>query len=560
MKMAKNEIKQLTGLRGIAAISIAFAHWNFYRNIDTIFIIFTWHNAAVDLFFCLSGFVLCLTNNSGAGQRLHFGDYFAGRIARIYPLYIVSLIFMAWFYVIPTVQSLNYPIESKVRDFLMQILLVNAWPLIGSGVHWNFPAWAVSIQFFLYVIVFPIIHHFPERFASKLFGNGFWVVILLNVISLLLLLKFFDSNIFAAKVYRARSELCYWVPVLRGLCSFVAGWALYILYKQQHLLVQAIGRVTDVITGLFLSVLLFCYLNLINPNFVMLFFPILIFGLLNGESNTARFLALRPVFFLGKISYSIYLCHIPVSIVLGNMLHPNKEFLSSSLYFAVMTCSLLIASTAIYYGIEEPCRRGLRRIIADVFNSNKSVPKYRGNLGALLKKVLILVFMLTVFIVAYIKVIFFNRDRPLNIPLSEELITQAIFPSLGVKGWSCIEAWGVWSIGKESIIIIPVDPVWKFPVKLMIKGHFFVLPPNYLSNSVEIILNEQPRRFLSSLKDKTEFEEEFVVNEGITISGKPCIKVEFRLANARSPKELGISDDKREIGIGLRSMRLEIGK
>src|SRR5690349_13702809 len=82
---SRPELRALTGLRGVAAATIAVAHLNllFPDNSGMM-----WHNA-VDLFFCLSGFTLSYVYSRETFRLL---NYLTARIARIYPLYVFTLI------------------------------------------------------------------------------------------------------------------------------------------------------------------------------------------------------------------------------------------------------------------------------------------------------------------------------------------------------------------------------------------------------------------------------------------------------------------------------------
>jgi len=144
--MIRNEIRQLTGLRGIAALSVALVHLGFARFALVQF--WEFHDQAVDLFFCLSGFTLCLVYQSGVRARLPFRRYAAARFARIYPLYAVILVFCWWLTIRHLAGSPIYPNSLFWADTIRNFLLLNAWPLIGDGADWDSPAWSLSVEAF----------------------------------------------------------------------------------------------------------------------------------------------------------------------------------------------------------------------------------------------------------------------------------------------------------------------------------------------------------------------------------------------------------------------------
>jgi peptidoglycan/LPS O-acetylase OafA/YrhL len=93
---------------------------------------------------------------------------------------------------------------------------------------------------------------------------------------------------------------------------------------------------------------------------------LLILGLSRNDGPLARLLAWAPIFFLGEISYSIYLTHGVAQRVLKIVL-PAEHFAASSLAVRAVILLLYVAalfalSLGIYYAVERPARKWLRRI------------------------------------------------------------------------------------------------------------------------------------------------------------------------------------------------------
>ena len=85
-----------TALRGIAAASVFLSHlYEEYRtawHLDPkAFTLFLWSWPAVDLFFMLSGFILCWVY-LGRDVSPDWKDYLLARLGRILPLYYLTLI------------------------------------------------------------------------------------------------------------------------------------------------------------------------------------------------------------------------------------------------------------------------------------------------------------------------------------------------------------------------------------------------------------------------------------------------------------------------------------
>ena len=81
----------------------------------------------------------------------------------------------------------------------------------------------------------------------------------------------------------------------------------------------------------------------------------LIITLADGRSPLARFFALRPLVWIGKLSYSIYLWHYPLLLLMN-----PRNFTGETPWFAYMGQALVIlaVSAISYYVVETPLRKG----------------------------------------------------------------------------------------------------------------------------------------------------------------------------------------------------------
>ena len=102
-------------------------------------------------------------------------------------------------------------------------------------------------------------------------------------------------------------------------------------------------------------------LPLLLPIFLIGLFPLLVLGVSSGNSFTSRFLSWGPIHYLGSISYSIYLLHMPwyyfgyLHAGLFGMVPAVK--LSSTL---VLVGGLFAIAAFSYHAVEVPVRRMIR--------------------------------------------------------------------------------------------------------------------------------------------------------------------------------------------------------
>ena len=113
------------------------------------------------------------------------------------------------------------------------------------------------------------------------------------------------------------------------------------------------------------------------------------------------------------------------------------------------------------------------------------------------------------------------------------------------NGWSeNTETWGVWNQGKKATLNLPVPST---PVKeLILELRAFVDANHPIQNISIAVDGDTPRQYKLQSFDKNK-----IVLPLSDFSGKSLIELNFIIPEARSPKATGISEDTRELGVGL---------
>ena len=90
-------------------------------------------------------------------------------------------------------------------------------------------------------------------------------------------------------------------------------------------------------------------------------FPLVIFAALRVPP-LARLLSIRPLTFLGDISYAVYLIHVPLQLIFLYVMRATNTVVptESPWMMAGFAAVLIAAGTATHYGFELPVRRWLR--------------------------------------------------------------------------------------------------------------------------------------------------------------------------------------------------------
>jgi len=358
------DIRSHTALRGFAALLVVMVHYgpllrpalDLEQYTHTFSRGYLW----VDFFFMLSGYILCHVYAERPGSGLLPALTFLwARVARIFPLHLASLLFLVTLQlVIPIV----FHREFRVGDwstFWLNVLNIHAWGFL-TAYDWNFPSWSISAEFAAYL-------SFPFICAGLLRKPKFTIVAMVAAVVLLVVSM-------AATDLRMNWER---IVLLRSFPMFFLGVLLY----RSRPWCQKLE--SPVLTGLQLFSVFAIAISLhYGWNDALLIAPLamLIFSTQTDAGALGRILTIRPLVLLGLWSYSIYMLHISVRIVLYE-LWPKlvglpmglSESMSAVLFFSVAIIITLIASAMSYTFFELPARMALRRWFASTFGRKPKV-------------------------------------------------------------------------------------------------------------------------------------------------------------------------------------------
>lgn len=542
------ELRALTGLRGIAALSVALGHYGVGDLADFLKILY-WKNAAVDLFFCLSGFTLCVAYKAASAQRLPLRHYIGARIARIYPLFVIAPLLLG---IVkgPGLLDNDCMRDVMIGDFVRQMLMVNAWPVIGTGVHWVFPAWSVSIEFFCYLFVFP-----PLFYAASLpLRLPGWARGLLSVAAMAL-----SAFLFVRYLSNGMDLIPRWPGlkfppdslvflVLRGALGMLAGWLAYASYISRDRFWRWAVRRADFIALAVPAFLVCGYLHLVPVQWMLVVFPVLVLAFTEETALSARLVASKPVHFLGEISYSIYLLHMPWLGFLAfftGLINPFASHHPAS--FALLFFGLIPISALSYRFIEVPLRRLIRRAFDG--GPGGGVVALRWALPLALVAVLLIQAQLA------------NLMQPARVPpvaLGEEVARAPTFAHAACSGWSTLEDWGAWSTGRRSVLEMPLAARPAANTKLALKGVFFVTD-KHPSVTVHFSANGVPLETVTGTLAHSAIDQVLDLPPAVFATAERHLTLSIAIDNPASPSALGLSEDSRVLGFGLKSMMLVDG-
>lgn len=365
---SSGEITSLTGLRGIAACLVMVYH--FVQ--DGMFSTETLHGPArvfmlhgylaVDLFFVLSGFVMALsysrTFQAGYGLR-DYGGFLYKRLARVYPVYLVATAATLALAHIGAARQ----VSATPAMLLWNLLMIQGW---GSGGAQSFvaAAWSISTEFGAYLL-------FPALLAAATGRRPWgWITAAAAVAALVAIASTSPAQVHEVvngvsfrtgplDVYNAGDTL---YPLLRCLAGFSLGLVAYRVSSADAVRRLAGWRYAG---DLALAGVLVVMAVPFSDVLVVLLFAPLVVTLATGRSLTARVLGRGTAYWLGVVSYSIYLVHNGVEEALFGPIQARLAALhvphAYSLGFACVIALVIACSAATYYGIERPAQRWARR-------------------------------------------------------------------------------------------------------------------------------------------------------------------------------------------------------
>jgi len=355
-RVSKPQLPALTGVRTLLAVNIMLFHFTpphmtyLYPVIDNSYVF-------VGFFFLLSGYVLAY-NYADRPGRLVKRDFWRARFARLYPIYLLSLVLFF------TMLGAEWHARSHgqfVEGIILTPLLLQGWsPALAT--FWNTVAWTLSCEAAFY-FAFPWIIRLqwpksPGRLIALLLG-----VWCLGLVPHALYLHFNPDHL-AGPTDRYSSGM--WIRMLKYTplayaCTFVGGITLAKLQACMTLATRHrawIAGASLAAIGLFFAkaVTHVPYI-LMHGGFLVPLFAALVVGL-SGQNIFAAAFAWKPIELLGQASYALFLLHFNFINLLRNYHVPERLHLAAYDPWISYAATLVLAIAAMQL-VEKPARRAI---------------------------------------------------------------------------------------------------------------------------------------------------------------------------------------------------------
>lgn len=292
---------EIDGLRAVAVIPVILFHAGYE--------IFSGGFVGVDVFFVISGYLITtiLINEFNAGT-FNLVNFYKRRALRILPALVLVTLFcvpLAWLFLLPVQTVEFFQSVMSVATFSSNLLF---WA--QSGDYFDTSAelkpllhtWSLAVEE-QYYIIFPIILMLTWRFGRKI------------IIPLFIFL--FCISLLAAElmVSQSPSTAFYWLH-MRGWELLIGSFAAFILQKNTVLIPRVGAEILSLVGVLAIFVPIFVYdsktpfpgLAALAPTLGT--FCVILFA--SNGTAVHRLFSLKPLVFVGLISYSLYLWHQPL--------------------------------------------------------------------------------------------------------------------------------------------------------------------------------------------------------------------------------------------------------
>lgn len=328
---AVTRLASLDGLRGLAACGVAFLYHPLLEVVPSVMDrapspvlwLRQWGWTFVDLFFLISGYIFAHVYLSrgdlGRGQA---GDFAVARLARLYPLHLLTLLLSAVMFA--GADDNTWP------AFLAHLFLMQAF--VGNVSHtFNGPSWSISVEIVCYV-VFVLAAVRGDRTLR-------WVTAGAIVLAL---------AHFALQGRPGGPWTGDGVP--RGLLGFFLGQVLW-----RHRVALARVPAWLLVAGLCIGLAIDMGEASSLPPICLLAWPCALLLALR-----LPMLASRAMVWLGDRSYAIYLVHFPILLVFVPSLKAAQVSWLAILVTLGYTALVLGVSDLLYRRFEIPARRAIR--------------------------------------------------------------------------------------------------------------------------------------------------------------------------------------------------------
>jgi exopolysaccharide production protein ExoZ len=316
------QMNSIQALRGFAALIVVLFHvaggMNEYFGNPLLLKIFSFGEGGVDIFFVVSGFIIMHVHESDRGKPEQWTEYMRRRLIRIYPVYWAAFLlpFFVYFFQgrIGEGQEISY--QSTLLSFFLlpqnnRMILVVTWTLV------------YEIMFYL-IFGISILN---QKIGTIILGT--WLI------------SIFTFN------FLGLSLPIHQVTDFRNL-EFFLGMGIALALKKEW--INFPNFLWKIGVFLFCCSLVWSWQDSASSHWLM---AISTAFFIAGSARSHLLNQITPqwLLFLGMISYSLYLVHVPTLLLSSQLL--IKLGIQSPAFFYILTLGIILINGFLFYWIVE---------------------------------------------------------------------------------------------------------------------------------------------------------------------------------------------------------------
>ena len=344
-------LRALTSLRFFAALWVVLFHyWSDLPGAPALPGFIGKGYLGVELFFILSGFILCHVYRVAVEEkRFNYGGFLWARLARVYPLHLATLIGVGAMALIAT--RLGMQVDPNILSWSSlpaNLTLTQAWGLAPAA-SWNHPSWSISAEWFAY-LTFPVF----AVVALKLKDRP-----IVGLVLAMLLVLGLNAGFNALTGQKLTLSTISW-GALRIVPCFAFGCALYGYWVARPAKSRAKALKGALISGA--ATIIFAAVG-VPDSVIVIGLGLTLLFLAQLAQTRSAILAQAPLVYLGEISYSMYMICVPWQIVFVNTMTRVFAVNGGQLTFGlwlVLLLGLVPLSALSYHLIEKPARERMK--------------------------------------------------------------------------------------------------------------------------------------------------------------------------------------------------------
>jgi peptidoglycan/LPS O-acetylase OafA/YrhL len=365
----------LESLRGVAALIVVLHHTQ-YTVSSVLSPFFRNGYLMVDLFFVLSGFVIYHNYSQKIGSIRDILKFMFLRFGRLYPLHLFMLLVFLGVEIGEYIRESRFGISphetpaftlNNMPSLIANLLLAQSF-FPSTNKTFNPPSWSIGTEFYTYLVFAFLALIF---FRKSKFAFASFVVVSMAI---LLLSLWAGAGPSSDAGLSADAGLSF----LRCILGFFVGTLAYQAYVNYH---PHLARWSEAVVwgvAIFLFIFFILHSHSVSDFIVFPVLALLIASVAAAPSGglMSKMLNSAPLRWVGAVSYSIYMTHWIILLMIGRLLALTRKNgdLGDSNWLGLMSILLAVSlvlavSQFTYKWIERPCQKGFRELSEKYFGA-----------------------------------------------------------------------------------------------------------------------------------------------------------------------------------------------